>query len=261
MSRTVPKLSVSQQTNGGDSPHVSENVMDHDSSVLDGEAISEDDCPIDRRIFCRVFQDVYNKFRISQTDYAEACNLSSTTIANLLNQGRFPSWSSCQMLVVGGINFKPTFAQALWQALPPIIRKGLVEYTTSSTIRGYAEEYEKASLRTDDATLEEINHLIGLIDPSRWTDEFIGKIRLPSQSNGLNGSPRLFMEDTNRSPSSSLHSSGNAHVFHNCHVNVSNLTTFAFPHNVDPNGLDIPGITQAVVNKDIGSSPPRSEDN
>jgi DNA-binding XRE family transcriptional regulator len=249
MSRTVStKALTGQPANGADSSQVPEILINHDTSFSEEEAISDDDCPIDRRIFCRVFQDVYNRFKISQTDYATACNLSSTTIANLLNQGRFPSWSSCQMLIVGGISFKPTFAQAFWQALPPIIRRGLVENTTSATIRNYAEEYEKASLKSDEVTLEEINHLIGLLDPSRRTNEFFSKIHL-SSPNSKNKSSGFSAENPSGGLSSSLHSSGNAHVFHNCHVTVTNLTTFAFPHNIDPMHLDIPAITSAVTNK------------
>lgn len=214
-------------------------IDDDASEDLDMSILSDDSCPVDRRIVNHYFQIILARYKLDKTKFAEAAGVSGGTISKLSTSESHVSWATWESVLSGLIKFHPNAAFSFWVEIPIRTFQSIKENTGNRIILNYIAEAEKRMIKNDDAAAEAISRVaeqVSLID-----DRFLSKVTHP----GLR--QRLAAEATKNQAAGSgtqIISSGSANFYNGT---VTNLTLLVFPQGTDPNSSDISNLMGTLL--------------
>ncbi len=210
-------------------PHIDDASEDLDMSIL-----SDDSCPVDRRVVNHYFQIILARYKLDKTKFAEAAGVSGGTISKLSTSESPISWATWESVLSGLIKFHPNAAFSFWAEIPIRTFQSIKENTGNRIILNYIAETEKNMFKNADAVAETINRGIDQVGSDLIDDRFLGKIKLPRLSQHLEGIK-------NQTPGSGTQiiSSGSANFYNGT---VTNLTLLVLPNGTDPQSADVSNL-------------------
>lgn len=206
---------------------------------IDRSILSDDSCPVDRRVVNQYFQVILSRYKLDKTKFAEVAGVSGATISKLSTSESAVSWSTWESVISGLIKFHPNAAFSFWEELPVRTLQSIKDNTGNRIILDYISEIEKNMTRDDDAAADTINRVadqVSLID-----ERFLDKIRLPGLKQRLAGEATK-----NQAPGSGTQiiSSGSANFYNGT---VTNLTLLVFPNGTDPQASEISKLMGSLI--------------
>jgi hypothetical protein len=206
---------------------------------IDRSILSDDSCPVDRRVVNQYFQVILSRYKLDKTKFAEVAGVSGATISKLSTSENAVSWSTWESVLSGLIKFHPNAAYSFWVELPVRTLQSIKENTGNRIILDYITETEKNMVKDASAAADTINRVVEQINPDLINEQFFSKIRLPNLSEQL--------ESKKSQPPGSgtqIISSGSANFYNGT---VTNLTLLVFPNGTDPQSSDISKLMGSLL--------------
>jgi hypothetical protein len=206
---------------------------------IDRSILSDDSCPVDRRVVNQYFQVIMSRYKLDKTKFAEVAGVSGATISKLSTSESAVSWSTWESVLSGLIKFHPNAAYSFWVELPIRTLQSIKENTGNRIILDYITEIEKNMVKDAAAAAETINRVIEQINPDLINENFFSKIKLSSLSQQLEG-----MKSQPPGSGTQIISSGSANFYNGT---VTNLTLLVLPNGTDPQSSDISKLMGSLL--------------
>jgi hypothetical protein len=220
------------------SPELSQ-VGDEVSEDLDMSILSDDSCPVDRRVVNQYFQVVLSRYKLDKTKFAEAAGVSGATISKLSTSESPVSWATWESVLSGLIKFHPNAAFSFWAEIPIRTLQSIKENTGNRIILNYIAETEKNMVKNVDAAAEAINRVVDQVGSNSIDDQFLSKIKLPRLSQHLEG-----IKSRHPGSGTQIISSGSANFYNGT---VTNLTLLVLPNGTDPQSAEMSDLISHLL--------------
>jgi hypothetical protein len=209
-------------------------VGDEDFEDLDMSILSDDSCPVDRRVVNHHFQMILARYKLDRTKFAEAAGVSGGTISKLVTSESPVSWATWESVLSGLIKFHPNAAYSFWAEIPMITFQSIKENTGNRIILSYIAQIEQRRFKSLDAFAETINTGVEHVGSHLIDDRFLSKINLPKLRQHLEGA-----EIQPPGSGTQIISSGSANFYNGT---VTNLTLLVLPNGTDPQSANVSSL-------------------
>jgi hypothetical protein len=227
-----------------------------DSNGFGEDFLADEKSPVKRQFLTEAFQQALTTFRLDQRKLSLACDVSDSTISNIVKgRGDLVTWKTWQMVIAGLITFNITCAHNFWKNLPEIIRKSIKEHTDNETILKYIGDINEFKSKNLESLIDSVNNLFAQAEPDTLTDEVLSRIVIPTENgkDSINLADKLKSSLDSNGTGSQVVFSGTANF--NCQGPVSIANMLVLPNGVDLGKLEVSSLINSLLsNTKFGTS-------
>lgn len=212
------------------------------------DLLADEKSPVKRQFLTEAFQQAISTFRLDQRKLSLACDVSDSTISNIVKgRGDLVTWKTWQMVIAGLITFNITCAHNFWNNLPEIIRKSIKEHTDNETILKYIGDINEFKARNLDSVIDSVNSLFAQVEPDTLTDSILSRIIIPAENgkDAANLADKLKSSLDSNGTGSQVVFSGTANF--NCQGPVSIANMLVLPNGVDLGKLEVSSLINSLL--------------